>query len=163
MIPSRRPEVRGRQWRRAGIVSRLLADAVDLVVAIVLGVLALLVLSAIRGLFTSSFEFVSLPQPYRVVLALLLVIGYLGAGWGLEGRTLGKTVMGLRVVGDDGSDLSPGRGLLRAALSVLVAPGILWALVSSRNASLQDLVLRTAVVHDWGLPPTTTTGASGRP
>jgi uncharacterized RDD family membrane protein YckC len=153
VIPSQRPEVRERQGRRAGIVSRLLADSVDLVVVVLLAVLALLVVSAIRGLFSRSFEFVSLPQPYRIIFALLLVIAYLGAGWGLEGRTLGKVVMGLRVVGDDGSDLHPGRGFVRAALYVLVPPGILWVLVSGRNASLQDLVLRTAVIHDWGLPP----------
>lgn len=153
MIPAHRPEVRGRQGRRAGIVSRLLADAVDLVMVVLLAMLALLVVSAVRGLFSSGFAFVSLPQPYRIILALLLVVAYLGYGWGLEGRTLGKIVMGLRVVGDDGSDLHPGRGFARAALCLLVPPGLFWALVSGRHASLQDLVLRTAVIHDWGLPP----------
>jgi uncharacterized RDD family membrane protein YckC len=151
--PALRPEVRGRQDRRAGIASRVLADGVDLIVVVLLGLLVLLVASALRGLFTRSFEFVSVPQPYRIILALALLIGYLGYGWGLEGRTAGKVVMGLRVVGDDGSDLGPGRGLLRAALYVLVPLGLLWGLVSHRNASVQDLVLRTAVIHDWGLPP----------
>ena len=145
-----RPEIRRRQGMRAGIASRLLADAVDLVAVVLIAVLILLVVSAIRGLFSRSFEFVSLPQPARSVLAAVLLVAYLGYGWGLEGRTLGKTVMGLRVVGDDGSDLTPARGLLRAVLYLLVPPGILWALVSGRNASLQDLALRTAVVHDWG-------------
>ena len=51
---------------------------------------------------------------------------------------------------DDGSDLSPPRGLLRALLYLIFPPGFLWAAVSGRNASLQDLVLRTSVVHDWG-------------
>jgi uncharacterized RDD family membrane protein YckC len=144
------PEIRGRQGTRAGIVSRALADAIDLVAMILIGLLVLLAVSAIHGLFTSTVEFVSFPQSSRSALATVLFIAYLGYGWGLEGRTLGKTVMGLRVVGDDGSDLSPGRGLLRALLYVLVLPGILWAVVSRRNASLQDLVLRTSVVYDWG-------------
>ena len=59
-------------------------------------------------------------------------------------------MMGLRAVGRDGSDLSPWRGFWRAVLCLLFLPGILWALVSKRNASVQDLLLRTAVVYDWG-------------
>jgi uncharacterized RDD family membrane protein YckC len=145
------PEVRQHLGRRAGLVSRLLADAIDLVVVVLIGLVALLVASAIRGLFTRGFEFVEVPQPGRGVLAAVLLIGYLGYGWGLEGRTLGKTAMGLRVVRDDGADLSPARGMLRAVLYFLVLPGILWALVSRRNASLQDLVLGTSVVYDWGV------------
>ena len=162
MRPAQRSEVRGLQGLRAGIVSRLLASGADLVAVVLLALIALLVLSAIRGLFSRSFEFVSLPQPARAIFAAVLVIAYLGYGWGLEGRTLGKIVMGLRVVGDDGSDLTPGRGLLRAVLYVLVPPGMLWALVSRRNASLQDIVLRTAVIHDWGLPPAPSRRAAPR-
>ena len=129
---------------------------------------ALLVATAIRGLFTGDVEFVSAPQPARGTLAAILLIAYLGYGWGLEGRTLGKTAMGLRVVRDDGSDLSPVRGMARAVLYFLVLPGILWALVSRRNASLQDLVLRTSVVYDWGVTaarpdPALTEGSAPRP
>jgi uncharacterized RDD family membrane protein YckC len=145
------PEVRARLGRRAGIVSRMIADAIDLVVVVLIGFLALLVASAIRGLFTGDVELVTAPQPARGTLAAILLVAYLGYGWGLEGRTLGKTAMGLRVVRDDGSDLSPVRGMARAVLYFLVLPGILWALVSRRNASLQDLVLGTSVVYDWGV------------
>lgn len=149
------PEVRERLGTRAGIVSRLIADAIDLVAVVLIAMVALVVATAIRGLFSGDFEFVSVPQPARGTLAAILLIAYLGYGWGLEGRTLGKTAMGLRVVRDDGSDLSPVRGMVRAVLYFLVLPGILWALVSRRNASLQDLVLRTSVIHDWGVvaPP----------
>jgi uncharacterized RDD family membrane protein YckC len=147
-----RPEVRAHQGRRAGILSRLLADGADLVAIAVLALLALLVASSIRGLFRGDLDLIEVPQPARGILAGLLVVAYLGYGWGLDGRTLGKIVMGLRVVDDDGADLTPGRGLLRAFLYLLVPPGLLWALVSRRNASLQDLVLGTAVVHDWALP-----------
>jgi len=152
---SNQPEIRRRQGLRAGIVSRLLADGIDLVVVVLLALLGLVVVSAILGLFTRSIELVSPPQSGRGILAAVLLVAYLGYGWGLEGRTFGKAVMGLRVVDDDGSDISPARGLLRAALYLLVLPGILWAVVSRRNASLQDLALRTAVIHDWGFaaPP----------
>jgi uncharacterized RDD family membrane protein YckC len=145
-----RPDIRAAQGKRAGIVSRGLAATIDLVAVVLIAELILFVVSAVRSLFTRELEFLTVPQPWRGVLAGLLLVAYLGYGWGLEGRTFGKTVMGLRVVADDGSDLSPRRGLLRAVLYVLVPPGFLWALVSRRNASAQDLVLRTSVVHDWG-------------
>lgn len=145
-----RADVRAVQGTRAGIVSRGLAAAVDLVAVVLIAELVLLVVSAVRSLFVHGFDFVTVAQPWRGILAGLLLVLYLGYGWGLEGRTLGKTVMGLRVVADDGSDLSPRRGLVRALLYLLVAPGFLWALVSRRNASAQDLLLRTSVVHDWG-------------
>ena len=158
-----RPEVRALQGRRAGVVSRLIADAMDVVAVVLIALLALLSVSAVRGLFSRDFDFVSLPQPARGILAGVLLLGYLAYGWGLEGRTLGKVVMGLRVVGEDGVDITPRRGLARAALYLLVPAGILWALVSGRNASLQDLLLRTAVVHDWGFttpPPPAATRTS---
>jgi uncharacterized RDD family membrane protein YckC len=148
------PAIRRRQGTPAGVVSRLLAIGIDVVAVVLIAVLVLFVVSAIRGLFSRSFDFVSLPQPARSILAALLLVAYLAYGWGLEGRTLGKTVMGLRVVGDGGRDLSPAQGLARALLYLLVPPGILWALVSRRNASLQDIVLRTSVIHDWGFAVT---------
>jgi uncharacterized RDD family membrane protein YckC len=39
---------------------------------------------------------------------------------------------------------------VRAVLYVVFLPGILWAAVSRRNASIQDLIVGTAVVYDWG-------------
>jgi uncharacterized RDD family membrane protein YckC len=144
------PEVRGRQGRRAGVVSRLMADAVDLLAVVLVALLLLLVAGGVRGLFGGSFDIPVLAGPVRSTLAALLVIAYLAYGWGLDGRTLGKLVLGLRAVDDGGGDLSPGRGLARAVLCLAFPPGLLWAAVSRRNASLQDLALRTAVIHDWG-------------
>jgi len=142
--------VRARQGRRAGIVSRLLADALDLLTVVLVALVVLVVAAGIRGLFSGSFEIPTPPEPAREILAGLLLLGYLAYGWGLNGRTLGKLVLGLRAVEADGGDLSPGRGLARAALCLAFAPGLLWAIVSRRNASLQDLALGTAVIHDWG-------------
>jgi uncharacterized RDD family membrane protein YckC len=144
------PAVRARQGRRAGLVSRLLATAIDLVVVVFL-LIGLLILGAgIRALFTGTFELEIASGELRGPLATVILLAYLAYGWGLNGRTVGKVMMGLRAVGRDGSDLSPWRGFWRAVLYLIFLPGILWALVSKRNASLQDLVLRTAVVYDWG-------------
>ena len=110
----------------------------------------LVVIAGVRALFTGDLEVEVSSDALRGPLAVLLVLAYLGYGWGLNGRTAGKVALGLRVVRHDGGDLSPLRGLVRAALYLVFLPGILWATVSRRNASLQDLVLGTAVVYDWG-------------
>jgi uncharacterized RDD family membrane protein YckC len=38
---------------------------------------------------------------------------------------------------------------IRAFLSVLFPIGLFWSAVSSRSASVQDLLVRTKVVYDW--------------
>ena len=144
------PHARALQGRRAGLVSRLLALAVDVVVVVLVGVLLLVVMGGIRALFTGELEVEVSSEEVRGPLAVLLVLAYLGYGWGLNGRTAGKVALGLRVVGRDGSDLSPLRAVARAVLYLVFLPGILWALVSRKNASLQDLILGTAVIYDWG-------------
>jgi uncharacterized RDD family membrane protein YckC len=143
-------EVRGRQGRRAGIASRLLATAIDVVVVILIGIAVLVVGAGVRALFTGTLELDAPSDAIRGPLATLLLIAYLAYGWGLNGRTVGKVVMGLRAVRRDGRDLSPMRGLFRAVLYLIFLPGILWAVVSRKNASVQDLMLGTAVVYDWG-------------
>jgi uncharacterized RDD family membrane protein YckC len=78
---------------------------------------------------------------------------------------VGKQIAGLRVVDRAGRRLSLWRSFCRALLYVLFPAGLLWVLASRRNASVQDLVVRTAVVYDWAYhgadeaPPT----GDGRP
>ena len=142
--------MQARQGRRAGIASRLLADVLDLLAVVLVALVLLVVAAGIRAVFSGNLAIPTTPEPTREILAGLLLLGYLAYGWGLNGRTLGKIFIGLRVVRADGGDLSPGRGLARAAFYLVFPVGLLWVIVSRRNASLQDLVLGTAVIHDWG-------------
>lgn len=61
--------------------------------------------------------------------------------------------VGIRVVATDGSELSPGKALLRAAtlpLGFLTAGvGFLWALIDRRRRALHDILAGSAVVYDW--------------
>ena len=142
---------RAHQGQRAGLVSRLAADLIDIVLVLVLGVVLLALVAGVRALFSHGFDFLTIPQPGRGSAAGALLLVYLWFGWGLNGRTVGKMAMGLRAVrASDGGDLSPSRAFMRALLYVLFPIGFLWVAVSRRNASVQDLLLRTAVVHDWG-------------
>jgi uncharacterized RDD family membrane protein YckC len=56
--------------------------------------------------------------------------------------------MGLRVVGPRGARLHLLHAAARAVLCVLFLPGLFWVLVSRHDRSVQDVVLRTAVIYD---------------
>lgn len=142
-------EARPFQGHRAGIVTRLVAAAVDAcLVALVLlgaylGYAGLLFLVDPRG-----FNFPD-PRLFASLLIAAVVLGlYLTVSWAMGGRTYGNLLMGLRVVGVR-RDLGWLRAALRAAFYVLLPIGLLWVVVDPRHRSLQDRVLATAVVYDW--------------
>lgn len=137
------------QGLRAGPVSRALASALD--VGVVALVTAGLVMgwSLIESLGDGTFA-VSTPGPLGVfLLGEFLLVLYLWIGWATTGRTVGKQIMGLRVVNHRGELMRPGGGLLRALACVVFPLGLAWTLVSSHNRSLQDVVLQTSVIYDW--------------
>jgi uncharacterized RDD family membrane protein YckC len=139
------------QGRSAGLVSRTVADAID-VVAVSIGVIAgYLAVSAFR--FVLRPQLFRWPQPGALDLALVAAVVftmYLGTGWTSTGRTLGKAIMGLRVVGRDRSALGSGRAFGRAVLCVLFPVGLLWSAADRRERAVHDLLLGTSVVYDWG-------------
>lgn len=134
--------------QRAGLVTRTLANAVDVVVVVLLLAGGYAAVAAFRFLWhPASFTF---PAPGLTVVLLLGVTVhglYFAASWVVLGGTYGDELMGLRVMSSRGARLRWPRAAARAALCVLVPLGLFWVLVSSRNASLQDELLRTAVVY----------------
>jgi uncharacterized RDD family membrane protein YckC len=96
----------------------------------------------------------SWPEPSALYLGTLgwsLLIVYLTIGWASTGRTWGKSVLGLRVVSSRDVGLPLWRAFVRAFLCALFPIGLFWSAVSTRNESVQDLLVRTTVVYDWGL------------
>ena len=143
-------EARVYQGRQAGIVTRTLSSVIDAVVT------ALIV--AALYLAWSGLAFVTDPTGFRFPrpsFGLVLGVGlgtlglYLAMCWWVIGRTYGGQVMGLRVVGRRGARPSLPVALLRAAMCVLFPIGLFWVVVSARNKSVQDLVVRTSVIYDW--------------
>jgi uncharacterized RDD family membrane protein YckC len=147
-------EARALQGHRAGFASRIVADAVDLGVIWLLGLSALLGGGVVKYLLTGPpFSMPVLPNWLDVSAGAAIAVVYLGLTWGGTGRSVGKQVAGLRVVHRAGRKLSLWRAFARAALYVLFPAGLLWILASRRNASIQDLVVGTAVVYDWAYHP----------
>lgn len=137
------------QGRRAGLISRALAAAVDTGVVVLL--LAVGYVTVAAALFLWQRWAFTFPTPSLfVVLACgaVAAVLYLAAAWATEGRSYGDHLLGLRVLGPWGR-LRIGGALLRAVLCVGFPVGLLWVAVSRDNRSLQDVVLRTSVVYDW--------------
>jgi uncharacterized RDD family membrane protein YckC len=162
-------DARALQGHRAGFASRLVADLVDLGVAWLLGLAALLAAGVIRYLLTGPpLRLPVLPNWLDASAGAAIAVGYLTFSWAATGRSVGKQIAGLRVVDRVGRRLSLRRSFCRAVLYVLFPAGLLWVLASRRNASVQDLVVGTAVVYDWAYhpadePPTTGDGHPPRP
>jgi uncharacterized RDD family membrane protein YckC len=147
-------EVRPYQGRRAGIVSRTIANSIDF------GVMVVSV--AVGYLCWVGFWFLLNPTTFTwptVNFGLLLLVGfgflfcYFAIVWATVGRSYGDHLMGLRVVNFRGDRLRWGGAILRSAFCVAVPLGLFWVMVSRENRSLQDMVLRTSVIYDWQVNP----------
>jgi uncharacterized RDD family membrane protein YckC len=152
------PKARGFQGLRAGVVSRSMAGGIDyaLVAAGTLGtyvaVVVLLFLVDPRNYQPVSWSFGEF-----LLLGFAYMIGYLAVSFATSGRTIGGRVMGLRVVGRKGSRMRWFPALLRAAFCAVFPIGLFWCAISRQNRSVQDVVMRTSVIHEWPVahePPT---------
>ncbi len=156
------PAVRPYQGQRAGIVSRILANVIDalFVVAVLAGVY--LAVSGVWFIVTpTGFHFPTPPRWLALTAAGVALVGYFAVSWHTSGRTYGDQVLGLRVVDRRGRRLHPLMAFVRALFCAVFLVGILWVAVSPRRRSIQDLVLRTAVIYDW-IPDSVANGAKHR-
>lgn len=149
-----RPGGAALQGHRAGFASRAAAAAVDLAVLTVLELTCLLFTALVCYVVQGPpFGAPALPLWLSAAAAAGIPTAYLAAGWATAGRTVGMQVLGLRLLSRSGGPPLLATSLLRAALCVAVPIGLLWILVSRRNASIQDLALGTVVVYDWSYGP----------
>lgn len=126
-------------WRRA------VAAVADAVVLLLLGWPVAVGMGSTTG---TGYE---LSGPPALLVVVLWLAYYAGteAGWG---ATLGKRLMGIRVVAEDGSPVDLGAAVVRNVLRVVDAllfylVGSLVALASPRRQRLGDQLARTAVVR----------------
>jgi uncharacterized RDD family membrane protein YckC len=149
-------EARPYQGTAAGVVTRVAANAIDVLV----------VVTTLVGGYVGfvAFRFIVAPRNFRVPAPTVqwAIVGfftglvlYLTAAWWISGRTPGDHVMGIRVVTGQRRRLGLLRALARALLYAAFPIGLLWCAVDPKRRSLQDLVLRTSVIHDWLPRPTT--------
>jgi uncharacterized RDD family membrane protein YckC len=160
---------RGQQLQglRAGFISRAVASGTDVVLVLFIYVIGVILVSIAWDLFFSKSIAVAAPPHWvNELLVWILLVVYLTAGWWSTGRTLGKQMLGLRVVRSDGSPLRFWRAFLRALLCASFFPALLLALVNRRNRGLEDVAFRTVVTYDWipsSYEPLAESSMAGRP
>lgn len=146
-VPIRAQEHQG---RRAGVVTRVAASFIDLlvVIAIVAGIYA--------GIAALSFllDPTSFHWPERLgqsvpVSGFAILTPYLALCWVTTGRTYGDALLGLRVIDSKHRKLGLTRAFVRALLCAIFPIGLLWVTVSRTNRSIHDLITRTSVIYDW--------------
>jgi uncharacterized RDD family membrane protein YckC len=138
--------------REAGLVTRLLAFAVDVVV---IDLVALLV----GGVVAIAASVFPVPHDVRTVLAaagvaagVLWAFGYFAFFWSSSGRTPGNRIMQIRVLDARAARPLPlGRAIARVFAAILSAAilflGFALIVVDRRRRGLHDLIAGSVVVY----------------
>ena len=139
------------QGERAGFATRFLASVIDVGLVAVLMMGIWLAIEILQLIFTPGVN-VEPPRAGTLVLwGYIFTTLYWTASWSTSGRSIGAWVMGVRVVNRKGERVHLPIAFARAAFSVAFPIGLGWAIISLRNRSVQDVVLRTIVIYDWSL------------
>lgn len=137
------------QGTRAGFTTRMIAAFID-VLTIALVVVAVWGVNRLIFLVLDPTNVIDPPSLTVIALGgFPLMWIYWTAAWATSGRTIGSTILGLKVVTTKGGTLPWPVAAMRGALCILVPIGALWILVGRSNASVQDVMLRTQVVYHW--------------
>ncbi|HEV3232554.1 MAG TPA: RDD family protein [Candidatus Dormibacteraeota bacterium] len=145
------PERVAFNYALAGVGSRFLAQAIDVLILTALYLIVMFGIFGIIGLTTSA----TLAVLIWTVLLNILIFGYfLTCEAVSSGQTPGKRALKLRAVGDGGEPLSfsqaATRNLVRLAdfMPLLYAVGIITLFANGRGKRLGDLAAGTVVVRE---------------
>jgi uncharacterized RDD family membrane protein YckC len=136
----------------AGSITRLIAFIIDaLIVTTAIGIIAFV------SRFLGDFLHVQggtlrLLQLVTVAISVLFQIGYFVGLWQLAGMTIGKHIMGLIVVAEDGGRVTFGKAIRRYVgyyISAILMLGYIWILLDPRRQGWHDKFAKTLVLYDW--------------
>lgn len=148
--PARDVELQGHY---AGMISRFVAYVLDVIVSGVL--FSVLLWLSLAGLEVVTGRTIDTSDHRALItgLYLLWMFLYFAVPLAASGRTVGMTVLGLRVVRASGDPLDPAHAALRTLVFplsfLLFGLGFLMGLVQREHRCLHDLIANTAVVYAW--------------
>ncbi|WP_410790773.1 RDD family protein [Kribbella sp. C-35] len=142
------------QVRIARMPTRALACAIDMVLQ---GIVLTVLIALLAGFLFGSESSEALAVALIFIVVLLVVVGYRVVMETLtRGRTLGKMVLGLKVVRDDGSSIRFRHALVRTLMWFFVdfapwfaaSPGIVASLMNKQGKRIGDMVAGTVVIRE---------------
>ena len=137
----------------AGFASRFAAFAVDVGASIGVFMLALAAISFAAKVLTGRDIAWHRGDLWVVIAFAAWEFVYFAYCWAVSGRTVGMALFGVQVVGDDGSDASGRRAVIRTlALPLsflLLGLGFVGILVGARRRALHDVIAGTAIIYSW--------------
>ena len=141
--------------RYAGPLTRLLAFAVDSVVVTFGFTLLVAGVVFVIRLFAPEF---AIPAESGIIYSATLVVwafSYLWFSYAVFGKTIGKMILGVRVVSSDGKIVLKGRQSFLRVLTyplsfILLGIGMLGIVFNRERRAWHDHFAGTAVVYDWG-------------
>jgi uncharacterized RDD family membrane protein YckC len=141
--------------RYAGPLTRLLAVALD---AVIVTTGFTLILAGITFMIELVAPNADLPSNSGLWAGVVLVVWaffYLWFSLAVFGKTIGKMVLGVRVVGADGAVVLQGRQAFVRAFTyplsfVMFGVGLLGAVFGRERRAWHDHFAGSAVVYDWG-------------
>jgi uncharacterized RDD family membrane protein YckC len=134
----------------AGFVTRLIAITIDLLIITGFNTILTFIGGFMVEFFQVSERTTTLVTILGVIVAVFFFILYFVVLWMLAGQTIGKAIMGLRIVRTDGERINLQRAVIRLAgywLSAFLFLGYLWALVDSRRQTFHDKLAGTFVIY----------------
>lgn len=139
------------QGHYAGPVSRLLAYAADV---FLIGILYTAGVALLRFAVDAATPWkLNVEGVVFAVGAFLWAALYFGASWAGFARSPGMSLLGLRIVRGDGSDLDRRHALIRLLAFPLgwltLGIGFLPIVTGRTRQAIYDRVADTAVVYDW--------------
>lgn len=152
------PEYVSLQFHAAGLGSRAAAFILDTILLVIINIL--IVIALIFGLNASIFEYVETDIPSYMFAGVLILMFLLNWGYYVVfeyftgGRTLGKKMVGIRVIQENGHSITLLASIIRNFLRIIdILPanylvGMLMIFFHSKHKRLGDLVAGTIVVHE---------------
>lgn len=140
----------------AGFVTRGVALVIDIAIVAIISTVIGMASSLISSMFPQQSWTHDLLTLTTGVLIVVVGIGYYLVGWTLVGQTVGKFVMGVRVVNVQGEPISMRAAIVRyfgyylSALAFFF--GFLWSLVDDERRAWHDHLARTMVIYAWPEP-----------
>lgn len=137
----------------AGFASRFSAFIFDCVLSVGVFMLILSAASFAASVLTGSPIHWSRADTGVIVAFFVWEFLYYAYFWTASGKTPGMLLLGVQVVGQDGSKVGTRRGLVRTLafpLSfILLGTGFLGILLGRDRRALHDVIADTAVVYCW--------------